>query len=110
MNTENLMHMSQIVKFSRRLIHGLYPASGGVSMEKNRTERFEMMRGALVELPAARPLEVSSASGALWLTLDNDSRDLILSQGDRILLNASARVLAYALDDAHMVIRKIIIQ
>jgi hypothetical protein len=110
MNTESLMYISQIIEFSQRLIHELYPASCRVVMKTNRTERFEMMRGALMELPVARPLEVASASGTLWLTLDNDPRDLVLGQGECILLDTSKRVLVYALDDAQMEIRKVVTQ
>jgi Protein of unknown function (DUF2917) len=69
--------------------------------------RFAMLRGSLVELPAIRPLEVASAGGALWLTLDNDPRDLVLDRGERVVLEAPQRVLAYALDDALMEVRKI---
>jgi hypothetical protein len=68
--------------------------------------RFAMLRGTLLELPATRPLEVASASGALWLTLDDDPRDLVLDHGERVLLEAPNRVLAYALDDALMEVRK----
>jgi Protein of unknown function (DUF2917) len=68
--------------------------------------QFAMLRGTLLELPATRPLEVTSAGGTLWLTLDNDPRDLVLDHGQRVLLKAPQRVLAYALDDALMDVRK----
>jgi hypothetical protein len=68
--------------------------------------RFAMLRGTLVELPTSRPLEVASAGGALWLTLDDDPRDLVLDHGERVLLEAPNRVLACALDDALMEVRK----
>lgn len=69
--------------------------------------RFVMLRGSVLELPATRPLEVASAGGALWLTLDNDPRDLVLDHGERVLLEAPGRVLAYALEHAQMEVRSV---
>ena len=59
-----------------------------------------MLRHSLLELPADRPLDVACGDGTLWLTLDNDPRDLVLGRGERIRLEAHRRVLAYAFDDS----------
>lgn len=70
-------------------------------------ERFEMAYRDLLELPEHRSLEVASAVGILWLTQDNDLRDLVLEPGDRVILETPGRVLAYALDDAVLEVRKV---
>lgn len=64
------------------------------------TGRFAMLSQSLLELPGDRPLDVACSAGTLWLTLDNDPRDLVLGPGDRVRLEAHRRVLAYAFDDA----------
>ena len=64
------------------------------------TGRFAMLRRSLLELPAHRPLDVACGAGTLWLTLDNDQRDLVLERGERVRLEARRRVLVYAFDDA----------
>lgn len=75
-------------------------------MKIDHVGRFAMLRGTLVELPATRPLEVTSAGGTLWVTQDNDPRDLVLNHGECVLLDGPTRILAYALDDALMEVRK----
>jgi hypothetical protein len=74
--------------------------TGEVMMAESNVERFAMQRGTILQLPATRPLEVTSSGGTVSLTLDNDPRDLMLGHGERVLLEISERVLAYALDDA----------
>ena len=64
------------------------------------TGRFAMLRRTLLELPDDRPLDVACGAGTLWLTLDNDPRDLVLERGERVRLEAPRRVLAYAFDDS----------
>ena len=61
---------------------------------------FALLRRTLAELPPERPLEVGSAAGTLWLTLDGDPRDLVIERGERVLIEAPGRVIAYAFDDA----------
>ncbi|KRB68983.1 DUF2917 domain-containing protein [Noviherbaspirillum sp. Root189] len=69
--------------------------------------RFTMLRGTVLELPPARPVMVASAGGSLWLTLDHDPRDLVLNYGESVLLVGLDRVLAFALEDAVMEVRKV---
>ena len=59
----------------------------------------------LAELPLRRPLEVASAAGTLWLTLDGDPRDLVLERGERVLIEARGRVIASAFDAAVLELR-----
>lgn len=74
-------------------------------MQPEDIERFTLVQGALLALPSIRPLEVASGGGTLWLTLDNDPRDLVLEPGERVLLEAPGRVLAHALENAVLEVR-----
>jgi hypothetical protein len=71
------------------------------------TGRFAMLSRSLLELPANRPLDVACAAGTLWLTLDNDSRDLVLERGERARIEANRRVLVYAFDDSVLELREV---
>lgn len=68
---------------------------------------FALLRKTLVELPPARPLDVASGGGTLWLTLDGDPRDLVLERGERVLIEAPGRVIAYAFDDAVLEVKAV---
>jgi hypothetical protein len=70
------------------------------------TGRFAMLRRSLLELPQDRPLDVACDAGTLWLTLDNDPRDLVLERGERVRLEANRRVLVYAFDDSVLAVRE----
>jgi hypothetical protein len=67
--------------------------------------RFAMLRGTLLQLPTMRPLKIGSAGETVWIALDYDVRDLMLDHGERTIVEAPARVLAYALDDAVLEVR-----
>ena len=69
-------------------------------MKIDQPGQFALLRKSVVELPSTRPLHVGSGGGTLWLTLDGDPRDLVLEPGERVLVEAPGRVLAYALEDA----------
>ena len=71
------------------------------------TGRFAMLRSSLLELPKQRPLDISCGAGTLWLTLDNDPRDLVLERGERTRIEARRRVLVYAFDDAVLEVREV---
>ena len=45
------------------------------------TEREELMRG-LLEIPDAAGVRVSCSEGCLWITLDNDPRDIVLEPAE----------------------------
>ena len=62
--------------------------------------RFAMLRRTLLEVPPGRDLRVACGGGSLWLTLDNDRRDIVLERGDSIELAGDRRALVYALEDA----------
>ena len=66
---------------------------------------YRLAARGLAQLPSRRPLEVASAAGTLWLTLDGDPRDLVLERGERVLIEARGRVIASAFDAAVVEVR-----
>ncbi len=66
--------------------------------------RFALPRHTLVELPPGA-WEVVATGGALWLTLDNDPRDIVLEPGQACTIDGRRRALVHALADAVLVLR-----
>lgn len=66
--------------------------------------RFALPRHTLVTLPPGA-WEVAAASGALWLTLDHDPRDIVLEPGEAFAVDGRRRALVHALQDAVLVLR-----
>lgn len=62
--------------------------------------RFAMLRRTVLELPQGRELQVACGAGALWLTLDNDLRDIVLQQDESFRVPADRRALVYAFRDS----------
>lgn len=62
--------------------------------------RFALPRHCLVELLRGRAYDVGSAAGTLWLTLDHDTRDIVLEPGESFRVDGRQRVLVHALSDA----------
>ncbi|MEO6279534.1 DUF2917 domain-containing protein [Roseateles sp.] len=44
--------------------------------------RLLLQRGQTSRLPEARAAHLCSAEGTLWITLDHDSRDIVLEPGE----------------------------
>lgn len=70
------------------------------------TGRFAMLRGNLLEMPPARALDLSCAAGTLWITMDNDPRDIVLEPGGHFQVARGKRTLVHALDDAVLELRE----
>lgn len=70
------------------------------------TGRFAMLRGNLLEMPPGRSLEVACGAGTLWVTLDNDLRDIVLTPGEGLRVTRGQRALVHALDDAVLELRE----
>lgn len=51
-----------------------------------------------------RPLgrTVECLSGCVWITQDGDTRDLVLTTGQRYQANCNQRALVHALEDSHV--------
>ena len=59
--------------------------------------RMLLQRGQTSRLPAARATHFSSAASTLWITIDHDSRDIILEPGQGICVQTSEAVTVSAL-------------
>lgn len=62
--------------------------------------RIAMSRSTLLEVPQRSGARVASGAGTLWLTLDDDLRDIVLAAGESFEVPPGRRALVYALDDA----------
>jgi uncharacterized protein YaiE (UPF0345 family) len=67
----------------------------GVEDAKNLSLNLE--RQGMLTLPASAPVSVNCLEGALWITLDNDSRDIVLSPGEAFTTPGGRRAIVYAL-------------
>ena len=71
------------------------------------THRYELSlepRG-LLEIPDAAGVRVTCSRGCLWITLDNDPRDIVLEAGETFLSTEHRRALVYALQASTMALR-----
>jgi hypothetical protein len=59
---------------------------------------------AMFEIPDVAGLKIRCLAGCLWLTLDNDPRDLVLEPGDSYSGTVHRRALVYALKDAKLAV------
>jgi hypothetical protein len=75
-------------------------------MTNDRSARFPMPRATLFEVPHQAGGRVASGGGSLWVTLDNDPRDIVLATGESFQLPPGRRALVYALDDAVLVLQQ----
>lgn len=63
------------------------------------THRYEIGLAArsLFEIPDAASVQIHCSRGSLWITLDNDTRDVVLEPGESFSTNEHRRALLYAL-------------
>lgn len=57
---------------------------------------------ALHRIPDAAGLELSCREGSVWITLDNDPRDIVLEAGQCFSTTEHRRALVYAFDRARL--------
>jgi hypothetical protein len=64
--------------------------------------RYEIGLAArgLFEIPDAADVRIECRRGSLWLTLDNDPRDIVLEPGESFVTGEHRRALLYALRPA----------
>jgi len=69
--------------------------------------RYELSLASrgLLEIPDAAGVQVTCSAGCLWMTLDNDSRDIVLEAGQKYISTEHRRALVYALQDSTLVLR-----
>ncbi len=69
--------------------------------------RYEVCIAArgLLEIADVAGVQLSCSDGSVWLTLDSDSRDIVLEPGDVFFSTEHRRALLYAFDAATVALR-----
>lgn len=62
--------------------------------------RLDLCRNQLVRLTDARGTRVDCVAGSVWITVDGELRDVVLSPGGSFVVDSRAPVLVHAVDDA----------
>lgn len=62
-----------------------------------RRTRMLLERGQSTRLTGARAAHLASAAGTLWITIDNDPRDIVLEAGEGFDVTGDAPLLICAL-------------
>jgi len=65
-----------------------------------------LARDELLTLSDTNAFEIVSQVGCLWITLDNDTRDIILEPGQRHVFAANERALIVALKPSQFLVNK----
>ena len=63
---------------------------------------LELPHNAIFAVPDVAGVSIECHSGSVWLTLDDDPRDIVLSAGDRFAGNAHRRALVSALEPSRI--------
>jgi hypothetical protein len=58
---------------------------------------LNLQRQALVNVPDAGDVRIACAEGAVWITLDNDTRDIVIEAGETFSTPEHRRAVIYAL-------------
>ncbi len=64
---------------------------------KQARELIPVAKGSLLSLGQGKPVEIGCESGVVWITQDNDPRDVVLNAGERFVSDRPGTVLVYAL-------------
>jgi hypothetical protein len=65
---------------------------------------ISLRKGAIHRLPRGRGQRIESLSGSLWVTIDNDVRDILVDPGKGFSIDRDGAALISALDDSHFVV------
>ena len=69
---------------------------------------MQLPHRALVHVPDAAAVQLECQSGSLWITVDHDTRDTVLSAGERFTSTEHRHALIYALECASLTIRPVV--
>lgn len=64
---------------------------------KQAREMISVAKGSLLSLGQGNSVEIGCESGAVWITQDNDPRDVVLNAGESFVSDRPGIVLVYAL-------------
>lgn len=70
-------------------------------------EAVRLDKRATFEIADASGVHVACSEGALWLTLDHDTRDIILAPGESFITTEHRRALVYALQPSRFTLRAV---
>jgi len=59
----------------------------------------------LFEIPDVSGVQISCTQGSLWITLDHDTRDIVLEAGDSFVSTEHRRALVYAFQASTLALR-----
>ncbi len=65
---------------------------------------LSLQRQAMVSIPDAASLRVSCAEGAVWITLDQSTEDVVLQAGDVFTTPEHRRAIVYALKPSRIAV------
>ncbi len=68
-------------------------------------EAVRLDKRAVFHIADAAGVHVACTEGALWLTLDHDTRDIILAPGESFFTTEHRRALVYALQASRFTLR-----
>ena len=68
------------------------------------TFQLELPAHTLLTLPDAAGLGIECSSGSVWVTLDHDPRDIVLSAGERYEADVHRRALVSALEPSSITV------
>lgn len=65
---------------------------------------INLRKGAIHRLPSGRGQRIESLAGSLWVTIDNDVRDILVNPGQGFSIDRDGAALISALDDSRFVV------
>jgi len=65
---------------------------------------ISLPKGAIHRVPRGRGRRIESLRGSLWVTIDNDLRDILVNPGQGFSIDRDGDTLISALDDANFVV------
>jgi hypothetical protein len=73
----------------------------------NTSHRYEVGLAArgMLEIPDVAGVRVTCSQGSLWLTLDNDQRDIVLEPGETFFSTDHRRAIVYAFRASNLALR-----
>ena len=66
------------------------------------SHRFRLARRAVVDLEGAIGVEIQVHRGRVWLTQENDTRDIVVGPGEAFRLDREGRAVVEVLTDAEI--------
>lgn len=70
-------------------------------------EEFTLAARALLDVPDISGTQVACRRGSLWITLDNDPRDIVLEAGESFFSTEHRRALIYAFQASVVALRTV---